>query len=510
MSSNSEVIAAEAKGPKSKAASEPVIDRILRVLSSVRFGLTMLTLLIVSCFLAMFIFQENVDGFEEYYATLTNSEKIVYNALGLFRVYGTWWFQTLLALTSLSIILASIDYFPGAWKYLTAPKKVASVPYVRRQPFNAEIELEGEAAGEVARSILDYLKGKGLRGEITEKGEVVHVFAQRGAWNRLSPYFVHVSLLTIFLAGFLTSRLSENGMLPLQHGQTTSTFFETFTTLEGPQQLQRSLPFSVRADRIAQRLIDPAGGLENSNTLDWITEITINDSGSEHRALVHLNNPYDYRGYRFFQSGFDRGGDASDVTVSVVGMDGAERPVALSKGRPAEVEGVGTLTFVQFAGDFDAQQMNAGSGTYDNPVAMVEVTTPNGASNVIPAFNRDIVERRPDGKPPIMPATGFGLVLESYAKANSVHILSVQKDPGATLFYIGGVMIALALVLVFFFSHQRVWAIVHPPVDGRCKVVIGGHVNRLKQAFETKFGVWTRALVDPASEAARAGEDDDE
>jgi hypothetical protein len=71
---------------------------------------------------------------------------------------------------------------------------------------------------------------------------------------------------------------------------------------------------------------------------------------------------------------------------------------------------------------------------------------------VIPAFNRDFVANREGGKPPIMPGTGFGLILESYAKANSMHILSVQKDPGATLFYIGSAMLVLALYLVFFFS----------------------------------------------------------
>src|ERR1041385_2799067 len=102
MSSNSEAIRTEAKVA---ARRGPLLDRLLRLLSSVRFGLVMLALLVISCFLGMGIMQANVQGFETYYATLTNSEKLVYTKLGLFNVYGTWWFQSLLALTSLCIIL---------------------------------------------------------------------------------------------------------------------------------------------------------------------------------------------------------------------------------------------------------------------------------------------------------------------------------------------------------------------------------------------------------------------
>jgi cytochrome c biogenesis protein len=92
----------------------------------------------------MAIMQSNVQGFETYYATLTNSEKLVFTTLGLFNVYSTWWFQTLLALTSLAIILASIDHFPGAWRYVTKPKKVALAPYIRRQSEHAALALPGE------------------------------------------------------------------------------------------------------------------------------------------------------------------------------------------------------------------------------------------------------------------------------------------------------------------------------------------------------------------------------
>ena len=41
-------------------------------------------------------------------------------------------------------------------------------------------------------------------------------------------------------------------------------------------------------------------------------------------------------------------------------------------------------------------------------------------------------------------------------------MLSVQRDPGATVVYVGFVLLFLTLVAVFFFSHQRVWAAIEP------------------------------------------------
>ena len=51
------------------------------------------------------------------------------------------------------------------------------------------------------------------------------------------------------------------------------------------------------------------------NTIDWLSFIRIKDGASETPALVHLNTPYDYRGYRFFQSSFEAQGYARQITV---------------------------------------------------------------------------------------------------------------------------------------------------------------------------------------------------
>jgi cytochrome c biogenesis protein len=86
-------------------------SRALRFFCSVRFGVALLILLGLACFIGMIVMQQNVDGFERYFAELTPSQRLVYGKLGLFDIYHAWYFNALIAILSLNIILSSLDRF---------------------------------------------------------------------------------------------------------------------------------------------------------------------------------------------------------------------------------------------------------------------------------------------------------------------------------------------------------------------------------------------------------------
>ena len=69
----------------------------------------------------------------------------------------------------------------------------------------------------------------------------------------------------------------------------------------------------------------------------------------------------------------------------------------------------------------------------------------------------------------------------------SAHVLSVQKDPGANIVYVGFGMLGVTLSAVFFFSHQRVWALVEPRGEGAFEVTMGASTNRNQVALEDRF-----------------------
>ena len=102
--------------------SAPILNRVLDFISSVRFGVSLLIALVVLSVIGMLIIQQNVEGFDAYFASLTPAEKLVYGRLGLFDIYHSWYFNFLLLILSLNIVLASIDRFPSAWSYIVKPK----------------------------------------------------------------------------------------------------------------------------------------------------------------------------------------------------------------------------------------------------------------------------------------------------------------------------------------------------------------------------------------------------
>jgi cytochrome c biogenesis protein ResB len=83
---------------------------------------------------------------------------------------------------------------------------------------------------------------------------------------------------------------------------------------------------------------------------------------------------------------------------------------------------------------------------------------------------------------------GRRVLLKDFEKVSRAHTLTIQYDPGRTPVYIGFVLLLISLCGVFFFSHQRVWAVLEPSGDHRGgKLYIGGNVNRNRQAYEETF-----------------------
>src|SRR4051794_18598417 len=96
------------RAPAARPGTETgIINRVLNLLSSVRFGIILLILLVGGSMLGMLIMQQNVDGFDKYYAELTPAQKLVYGGLGFFDIYHSWYFNVLLLILSLNIVLAS-------------------------------------------------------------------------------------------------------------------------------------------------------------------------------------------------------------------------------------------------------------------------------------------------------------------------------------------------------------------------------------------------------------------
>src|SRR5262249_20054235 len=85
---------------------------------------------------------QELETFRAYFAELTPAEQVVYGRLGFFDIYHALYFNLLLLLLSLNIILASIDHFPRGVELHHAQKADGFVDLRD----GAEIQREGRAS----------------------------------------------------------------------------------------------------------------------------------------------------------------------------------------------------------------------------------------------------------------------------------------------------------------------------------------------------------------------------
>ena len=470
--------------------NDSTIDQALRLMSSVRLGIIILMLVLACCVVGMLIMQQNVAGFDQYYQRLSPAQRELYGKLGLFDIYHSFYFTVLLAITALNIILSSIDRFPTAWRYLTKPRAIPSPAFIRAQMLSTSKEANGTPE-KAAQRISEVWKDFGFRPRLGKGGEGITLFAQRNAWNRLGAYGVHAALLTIFVGGFLTSRYGIGGTMEVRPGETSNTFVTFDAKLDGQAAGKAGMPFEVECTDLQQELLKPEGGLDVMNTIDWRTYVKIKERGSEVPALIHLNSPFDYRGYRFFQSSFEPVGNARQITLEIDALEEKSREVTIQRNASANIDGIGTISYVDFYPDFTIERGRpaTASDDYNNPAAELRITALDGSVRTAFALSKWSKGRGTGARP-----GDRAMSLKSFEKVATSHTLSVQYDPGRIPVYIGFVLLILSLSGVFFFSHQRMWAVIEPN-GRRSRVHFGGHTNRNKAAFEVRFDSLVQASI---------------
>ncbi|MEP6946754.1 MAG: cytochrome c biogenesis protein ResB [Acidobacteriota bacterium] len=481
-----------------KPKTAPLLNRMLDFLSSVRFGVVLLCVMVVLAMAGMIVLQQNVSGFDAYYVSLTPAEKTVFGALGIFDIYHTWYFNALLLVLSLNIVLASIDHFPAAWSYIAKPKKTATTPWLLARKSHDSFEIEASSDQNAVEKVSKAIAASGLKTSVVENDAGTYVFGQAGQFNRIGAYIVHVFLLTLFLGHFVALQTGFDADVRMAPGERTDQIQMIQFDLDKKEKFNVKLPFTMECTDISQTLIDPTGNIDVSNTLDWATKIRIDDpSYGVVNENVSLNRPLNYRGYRFFQAQTIPVGNARTIKLELTSAAGGD-PIELSVERngSASLPDGTKVDYEQFLPDFTFGKdgkPDTKSGEYNNPAAVLGVTSPNGVKTRVFAF----AQKLPDSAPVGAPKLGYKWHLAEFEKSPLAHILSIKYDPFGAAFiawYIGGFGLIGALCFVFFFSHRRVWALISKSSEGRYEVVMAGEANRNQFGFQDKFNQIARSL----------------
>jgi cytochrome c biogenesis protein len=446
------------------------LSKIWQTLSSIKTGVVLIILVVIFSAAGTVILQRPMTDPDDMARAYSPAMLRFLDATGLTDVFHTRWFVALMILVSLSIVAASVERFPNAWRFFARPYKSPDDNFRRVLPTQAQIAIEDEEQGLCAAERA--FKHMHLKAERIVRPSSFSLFSERNRISEMAVYIVHASLLLIFFGGIVDALYGWRGFLMLNPGKASNQIeLKTGTT--------RALPFSIRCDGAGEETYT------DGTPKKYWSKLAIVDDGKEiSRKEIVVNDPLVYQGVRFYQASYGRTGKIDQLTLQATpapGINGAAQEIKLALYDTVALDADTKVQLVEFIPDYVVQDghVYARSNDVVNPAVHLVVTSaktnqtvnfwlpeiPGIAENASSPYNFDPKDLK----------TGVYTGLE------------VSHEPGQWAVWGGVVLMAIGLTFVFYVVHMRFWVITVQDASGKLSLWIGGTANRNRDAFEVKF-----------------------
>ncbi len=447
--------------------------KIWQALSSIKTGVILLITVVVLSAAGTIVLQRPVTEPDEMQRAYSPQILRILDAVGLTDVFHAWWFVALMVLVSVSIIAASIERFPNAWRYYARPYKYPDKNFRRALPTQKQMAITDEETGLVAAErALHHL---GLRPERVVQRDHFSLFAERNRFSEMAVYIVHASLLLIFFGGIVDALWGWRGSVMLTKGQQSS-------QVELRDGKKKSLPFAVRCDGAGQE------NYPDGTPKKWWSQLVVVREGQDlQRKEIVVNDPLVYGGVRFYQASYGPNGKLDKMLLSAKASngEGEKKDLALGLNETAMLDADTTVQLAEFIPDYVVGdgRVYTRSNTVENPAARLVVTSRKSGKHInfwLPALE------------------GFAENAQSPYQFDAVDLkmgyftgLEVSHEPGQWAVWTGVVLMGIGLTLVFYVAHTRFWAVPVREATGKLTLWIGGTANRNRDAFEERFSELT-------------------
>jgi len=147
---------------------------------------------------------------QEYLDQISPARFKLYQSLGFFDMYHSWWFILLLGLLTANLVSCSIKRLPHIWRTITIPETVMTSAL--EQSLGAVVSVSSKIRPELLKEkVAAFLRAEFAEPVTTEVDGAWHLFAQKAPWCRLAVYFVHLSVIVIFIGAIIGSLFGLQG-----------------------------------------------------------------------------------------------------------------------------------------------------------------------------------------------------------------------------------------------------------------------------------------------------------
>jgi len=374
---------------------------------------------------------------ERYVPTLGRPGVDVMERLGLFSVFVTWWFDALLALLVLSIVVCTLDRVPRLWRGSAEIRVVQPDPfYDPTLPERAA--MSGMGAGGVgadavgADAVAAILRRRRFGVRRAETADATYLYGDRNRWMRLATLLTHVGLVLFLAAAAVTGRFGFEAGILIPQGESVPV-----------ERLGTPGNLVVKNEAFA------APRLPDGRFADFSTDLAIYRDGSlVARKTIRVNDPLTVDEYTFHQNFFGpaasvaiRATDGSVLWDGWIPLDAmsADRPYGrlAVPGRDVGLEllldrAAGAAPLLAVIGSRAAGTNADGTTRYD--ATFVGGVEPGGT--LAP------------------PTADFTISLREIGAYTGI---VARRDPGQGIVWLAFGFLIAGLVLTFYFPRRRVW-----------------------------------------------------
>ncbi len=293
------------------AASLP--RKIWQTLAAIKTGVILLILVVILSAAGTIILQRPATDPDEMQRAYSPLVLVLLDGLGLTDVFHAWWFVLLLSLVSLSIIVASVQRFPNAWRFFSRPYKSPDETFRNALPNHKVISIKDKDEEAAVSYAERALQKAGYRPERIVRENSFSLFGEHNRFSELAVYIVHASLLLIFLGSNIDALFGWRGFVTLTRGQQSS-------QVKPQNGSPHNLPFAVRCDGAGQE------NYADGTPKRWWSDLSVLENGTVTlRKQIVVNEPLVYRGIRFYQASYGRTGKIDKLVLTATPRDGQSR-----------------------------------------------------------------------------------------------------------------------------------------------------------------------------------------
>jgi cytochrome c biogenesis protein len=476
-----------------RASNDGPLESIWNFFVSVRLTIVLLLTLAATSIIGTLIPQNEAP--RAYLQAFGASLYRFFDLLGFLDLYHSWWYQTLMLLLALNVLVCSIDRLSATWRIIFPERPNFNLARFRRFEPKAEFA-SGDTAEQLQARYQQSISRRYRYCRLEETDSGFAIFGERGRWTRIGVYIVHLSVICMLVGGVIGTQFGFDGYVNLAPGEAARQI-----QLRNDNQMM-PLDFTIRCDDFKVSFY-PSGAPE-----EFRSSLSIIENGNVVKTQdIIVNDPLHYKGISIFQASYGQLPPRprevqipDELTLTFTSKaTGKVYEKKATVGQTIELpENLGQFSVDGLKNSFDFQGRDLGAtivGTlHQSDGTAVEVALPLQ----FPSFDKM-------GSVFNKTRKGGVFITVSDIKVPPVEQryytgLQVSRDPGVWVVYTGFILIILGCYITFFMSHRQVCVDVIESGQNY-RIVVTGTANKNKLGNERKLKLLAQTLCDQNSEA---------